>query len=346
MTLGRPGATPLRRAPAVDWPLRLDLLVNPYGPSIRVQEAIAAAAELHLPTGEREGTIRRRLAGVAGVPVEWLTLANGIDELMTALLLRRREAGPLVLFPPSDPLDERRARLLGVEVVRVARSHRFAVELADAGAELIPREATALVTSPNDPTGTLLAAQDAVRLMRRCALVVVDERHGEYGGRSLLPLVREFDNLVVLGSFETWAGLVGFPFAYAIAPAAIAGDLARFRPRPEIAAASLLAAEATLDDLDYVRASAHRVREERSRLYRTLRKLNTLRPLPSWANFLLVRVERGDAILFERELAERGIIVHRPTQPELPDHLRISAVGPESTLELKRALIEIGLTLE
>jgi histidinol-phosphate/aromatic aminotransferase/cobyric acid decarboxylase-like protein len=70
-----------------------------------------------------------------------------------------------------------------------------------------------------------------------------------------------------------------------------------------------------------------------------------LRPIPSWANFLLARVERGDAILFERELAERGIIVHRPPQPELAEHLRISAVGPESTLELKRALIEISVTL-
>jgi histidinol-phosphate aminotransferase len=346
MTFGRPGATPLRRAPAVDWPLRLDLLVNPYGPSIRVQEAIAAAADLHLPTREREGVVRRRLAGVEGVPVDWLALANGIDELLTAILLRRREAGPLVLFPPSDPIDERRARLLGVEILRVARSPRFAVELTPDQTEPIPPEATSLVTSPNDPTGTLLTAQDAVRLIRRCALVVVDERHGDYGGRSLLPLVREFDNLVVLRSFETWAGLVGFPFAYAIAPPAIAGDLVRFRPRPEIAASSLLAAEATLDDLDYVRASAHRVREEKSRLYRTLRKLNTVRPLPSWANFLLVRVERGDAVLFERELAERGILVHRPTQTELADQLRISAVGPESTQELKRALIEIGQTLQ
>jgi histidinol-phosphate aminotransferase len=329
----------------VEWPLRLDLLVNPYGPSIRVQESIAAASDLHLPTSERETAIRRSLAAGIGVPAEWLVLTCGIDETITAIFNWRRAAGPAVLFPPSDISQEHLLRGSGIEIVIVPRSHRFAVEIDPAEPWDIPRTATALILSPNDPTGTLLSPQDAVRLSRRCEIVVVDERHVDYGGRSLVPLVREFDNLVVLRTFETWAGLAGFPFAYAIAPPSLAGQIARYRPRAGLPASSLIAAEATLADLAYVRAAAHRVREERARLYRTLRKLNLVRPLPSWANFLLTRVERGDAILLERELAERGILVHRPQQPELTDYLRISAVGPESTLELKRALIEIAATV-
>ena len=345
MTPRRPGTTPLRRSPFGEGPLRLDLLVNPYGPSIRVQEAIASATDLHLPSGSRQTAVRRRLAEMVGVPADWLMLAAGIDDLLASILNWRRNAGPLLLFPPTDQADERRARTLAIEAVHQPRSFRFAVDLDPAADWDHPRNATALVMSPNDPTGTLLSAQDAVRLSRRCEIVVVDERHGEYGGRSLLPLVREFDNLVVVQTFETWAGLAGFPFAYAIAPPTLAGQIARFRLNEEIPAASLIAAEATLDDLAYLRASAHRVREEKSRLYRTLRKLNMVRPLPSWANFLLARVERGDPILFEHELAERGILVHRPLQPELSDYLRISAVSPESTTELKCTLIDVAATL-
>jgi histidinol-phosphate aminotransferase len=345
VTQRQPGAAPLRRSPFAAGPLRLDLLVNPYGPSIRVQEAIAAAADLHLPSPRREGVVRRRLAEMAGVPVNWLTLAAGIDDLLNAIFNWRRDAGPLLLFPPTDQTDERRAHILGMDVVRRPRSFRFAVDLDPAADWDVPASATAIVMSPNDPTGTLLSAQDAVRLTRRCQIVVIDERHGDYGGRSLLPLAREFDNLIIAQTFETWAGLAGFPFAYAIAPPVLSGQIARFRTKDSIPAASLIAAEATLDDLDYVRASAHRVREEKSRLYRTLRKLNMVRPLPSWANFLLARVERGDPVLFEHELAERDILVHRPLQPELRDYLRISALGPESTMELKRALIDIAATL-
>lgn len=345
MTRGGPGATPSRRVPVVEWPLRLDLLVNPYGPSLRVQEAIAAAADLHLPTGGREAAVRRALAATLGVPPEWLTLTCGIDEALAAILNLRRDGGPVVVFPPHDISHEHPITTLLRKPHTIPRSTRFAVEIDPNARWDLPPTATALVGSPNDPTGTLLSPQDAVRLSRRCALVVVDERHGEYRGRTLLPLVREFDNIVIVQTFETWAGLVGFPFAYAIAPPALAGAIARFRLRRELPAASLIAAEATLADIDYVRAAARRVREEKSRLHRTLRKLNMVRPLPSWANFLLARVERGDAVLFERELAERGILVHLPPQPELRDHLRISAVNPESTLELKRALIEIAADL-
>jgi histidinol-phosphate aminotransferase len=345
VTSRRTGTSASRRAPGVDWPLRLDLLVNPYGPSIRVQEAIAAATDLHRPTGSRERPLRRTLAETIGIGAESLVLTAGTNDAIAALLNWRRDSGPVVLFPPTDPAIAQQATRLGIERINVPRSYRFAVEINADGDWPAPPGATAYVMSPNDPTGTVLSAQDAVRLLRRCAFVIVDERHGEYGARSLAPLIREFDNLIVLRSFETWAGLAGFPFAYLIAPPTIAGQLAGFRPRSELPAATITAAEATLADLAYVQASAHRVREEKSRLYRQLRKLNMVRPLPSWANFLLVRVERGDPILFEHELAERGIVVHRPLQPELCDYLRISAVGPESTLELKRALIDIAVTL-
>lgn len=345
MTGRRPGSGATRRAPTLEWPLRLDLLVNPYGPSIRVQEAIAAASDLSLPTARRESALRRSLAEFIAFGPESLVLTAGVNEAIATVLNWCRRSGPVVLFPPTDPSLRHLVNRFGVEQMEIGRSFRFAVEIDPECPWSPPPSSVAYVMSPNDPTGTVLSAQDAVRLLRRCAYLVVDERHGEYGARSLAPLAREFDNLIVIRSFETWAGLTGFPFAYLIASPTVAGHLAQFLPRAELPASTVIAAQATLEDVAYVQASAHRVREEKARLYRQLRKLNMVRPLPSWANFLLVRVERGEPVLFEQELAERGIAVHRPLHPELRDYLRISAVGPESTLELKRALIDIATTL-
>jgi histidinol-phosphate aminotransferase len=325
--------------------LRLDRLENPYGPSIRVQEAIAAASDLAHTDPGSERRLLERIAGLHGVPPDWVFLSAGVDELINTILLWRRSDGPIVHFPPSDPREPRRSSLYGAEIAHVERTHRFQAEIDPEGGWEIADGATAYVMSPNDPTGSMLNQIDAVRLTRRCAVVVVDERHGEYGARTLRPLVREFDNLLVLQGFENWAGLSAFPFAYAIAPPRLSRELARHRLRQELPAATVIAAHATLDDLDYVRATAERVREEKARLFRMLRKLNMLRPLPSWANFLLVRIERGDPVLFEQELADRGIRVHRPLQKELDRHLRISAIGPDSTVTLKQALIEIAVDL-
>jgi histidinol-phosphate aminotransferase len=332
-------------AGALDGATRLDLLTNPHGPTIRVQEALASADDLHMPSDARAADLKTRLANVVCMPTEWLTLGNGANELIRTILVASGRKAPVVVFPPTESAGEWLAIELEREVISIPRSHRFGVDLDAERCEEIPPNAVALVMSPDDPTGANLSVQDAVRLSRTCKLVIVDERHGAYAGRSLLPLVREFDNLVVLHSLETWAGLSGFPVAYAMAPPAVSAAITRFSPAHGLAMGSVVAAMASLDDLAYVRATIARVREEKSRLYRTLRKLNMVRPLPSFANFVLVRVERGERDYFVRELAKRGIIVHRPTQPELANYFRVSATNAEQTHALKQALIEAALPL-
>jgi histidinol-phosphate aminotransferase len=279
------------------------------------------------------------------VPPNWLVLANGADEVLQMTLLWGRKRGAFVSFPPTESEGERLAKLFSYDLSTVPRSGRYMLDLDGDRVQRVPRHSIAYVMSPNDPTGTVLSPVDAVRLSRRANLVVADERHGGYSGQTILPLTREFDNLVVVQSLETWAALAGFPLAYAIAPPRLAAQLAECRPSRAIAAGSLIAAEATLDDLAYVRATVDRVREEKSHLFRTLRKLNMLSPVPSWANFLLGHVKRGSAAEISRELARRDIRVYRPPQPELEDYLRITATRPEQTDALKRALVDIAVEL-
>lgn len=323
-------------------PARLDLLPNPYGPSLHALEVLAADEALLGPADDRQNRLRQRLAERLGVGGDRLFLANGMADLLASVLLRLRGGGPLVLFPPCDPTVSRQASIHGVEVVEVRRDPTFALGLDAETASDLPDGATAFVGSPNDPTGTILGPQEAVRLARSCDLVLIDERHGEYGGRTLLPLAREFDNLVVLRSFETWAGLASLPFAYAVGPPRVVAELDEVGRAGGVAAGAAVAALATLDDLPYVEATVRRVREERGRLFRTLRKLNMLRPFPSWGNFVLGRFERGSADFFVEELAHRGILVHRPVSGGLRDCIRVSATVPEQTDRLKRALIEIA----
>ena len=346
--MSRPGASGVGlagRRPVAS-PVRLDALTNPYGASLRVPEALAALDEPVLSLDAREDALRRRIATGHGVGADAVLLTNGMDEVLTSIFLWWRRADrPVILFPPTEPAQSRHAALHGVETVQVHRGESFRLELDAALAAELPPGSLALVDSPHDPTGSVLAPQEAVRLARACRLVVVDERHVEYGARTVLPLVREFDNVVVLRTFETWAGLSWLPVAYAIGPAVLIRQLAEYRPSAAVAAGGLVAAEATLDDLPYVQATVRRVREERSRLYRSLRKLNMVRPFPSWANFLLVRVERGGRDKVARELERRGVAVHRPPQPGLAAYLRISATRPEQTDALRRALVEMAADL-
>ncbi len=346
MKLAQPGTVAARAIRgAAGSPIRLDLLGNPYGPSLHVFDALGGCDELYLPAEVRAVSLQRRLAETLGVPPSWLFLANGLEELVGLILLWRQERGPIVLGPPSTGAYGRIARAHRCDVVMVRRGPSFGLELDVETAAELPTSSTALIDSPNDPTGNVLGSQETVRLARACDLVVIDERHGEYTGRTLLPLVREFDNLLILRSFETWAGLAGLPLAFAVGPPKLIAELSSVCSGDGPAMGAVVAAAATLDDLAYVRATVSRVREERSRLYRMLRKLNMLRPFPSLANFVAARVERGGADRISRELADRDILVHRPIDCGLEHFIRVSATRPEQTDALKRALVEIAAGL-
>jgi histidinol-phosphate aminotransferase len=320
---------------------RLDLLANPLLPSLRVYEALSSEIQLRRPAALLEGALVERIAAIESVPTDWIAIGAGVDDLIVALLRAHGEPDNLVLFPPTDTSVARHAARLGITPVLVPRSLQFASDLDRAGLPAFPPNALTIVQHPNDPTGTPTTVHDAVRMIRRSRLLVLDERHAGYGARSLLPLVREFDRVVVLRTFETWAGLASLPVSYAIgAPEIIATINAAQLLR--VGAGPLIAAHASLDDARSVNLAVARIKDEKARMYRMLRKLNMVRPMPSWANFVLVRVERGDPSLYPDELLRRDIRIHVPDQPELAGYFRISAASHDATAALRAALIEIG----
>jgi len=325
--------------------IRLDVLANPFGPSEHVIDAIINADHWIGPTSNIEAQLKMALGARAGLPPTWVVLANGIDELHAMVASWRSDQGPLLVFPPTDPNVVQWLGRHASQIEEIPRGPHFSIPVTANGLSL-PRGGTAVVMSPNDPTGTAITVHEIVRLSRQCAFAVVDERHAAYSSRSIMPLVREFENLVVLQTFETWAGLPALPLAWAIAPPNVARAIERFGRPSGIARMPIVAALASLEDNASLQASVHRVMVEKGRLFRQIRKLSMISPpYASWANFFLCRIERGTNEFFVPRLAERGIDVFEVTNPELPNHLRISAVSADATNAIKQAMIDIALDL-
>lgn len=156
----------------------------------------------------------------------------------------------------------------------------------------------------------------------------------------MLPLAVEFDNVVVLRSFDAWAGFQHPICTWAVTSSRAAAELNLEHAvlEPE----SIAAALATLDNLTSLGATLRLIREERSRLYRLLRKLSFLEPVPSWGPFLAARVQlvRRDDVV--DGLLARKVRVHAPTETGLERYIRIG-IGSRSCMEsLRVALIDLA----
>jgi histidinol-phosphate aminotransferase len=330
------GRASARRCDEFDSTIRLDLTQNPYGPCPAAIEAV----ETHLesPPGSLAAAFRRRLSEVYRVPGASVHLVESLDASIRGVA--RRHIGPLITFPPSASATLIADCCRESDAVWIARGlARDAVIGPDFASDL-PENGIAVIDSPSNPLGSILSPADAVRLARASMCVVVDERFAEFSEFSLLPLALELDNVIVLRSFESWAGLSESSCSWAVAPARLveALELGPAAAKPEAIAGAM----ATLWDRPSMAATLKLVREERSRLYRFLRRLSFLEPLPSWAPFITARVSMTPRQNLIEGLMKRGIRIHAPAEPGLEEYVRIG-IGSRTAMDrLRAALLELG----
>jgi len=94
----------------------------------------------------------------------------------------------------------------------------------------------------------------------------LDEAYAEFAEKSLISLVREYDNLVVGRTLSKAFGLAGLRLGYAVAPPWLAAWYRRVAPLFSMSSASLAAGVVALKDLDYMKKTTAKIIAERERL--------------------------------------------------------------------------------
>lgn len=325
--------------------IRLNSDENPYGCSLSVQDVLGASDLYHLPPDPMCSDLRAALSDYTGFAPERIVAGAGTTELTERLLHAFLDSGDAVITcPPSLPHHSPGASRARVTLVQVPRKDNFDVD-PEAIITAMRRQTNikmVMLSSPNNPTGNTTPHTDVVHLLHTGVWVLVDETYFELSDRTVAPLVAEFDNLVVLRSFGPWAGLHGLPLGYAICSPRAAARLQRLSPPGGVNRAAQLAGLASLQDRENLMQRVRRIRLERGRLFRQLRKLNLLQPYPSGAPFLLCRMTRGEASRVQRHLQDDGILVKSISDRWLSNHLRIGVGRPEDTNQLIASLKQLA----
>lgn len=337
-----PESLSARLSMPLDMILKLDSNENPYGASISVQEALGSFDRYHFYPDAQATSLRERLAIYCGVRASSIMVGNGSDELIDLTLLSILDPGDEIIIPePTFGVYRARTELFrGVPMI-VPRTQSFDLDIPAMLDAITPRTKAMFLTSPNNPTGNLTPSSEVVQLLETGVLVIMDEAYYEFSGKTAMPLTQEFDNLIVLRTFSKWAGLAGMRIGYGVFPEQIAEQLWKVKPPFNVSAAALQAAEASLDDIEYLHLSINRIRNETRRMRRMLGTIEYLTPYPTVANYVLCKVEGADAHVVHQRLADHGIMI-RAYGGQLRDYLRFSTGRPEDTNRLLSALQRIG----
>lgn len=305
--------------------IRLNGNENPYGTSPKVAQALGSFSGYnHYPDpGQRR--LRARLAKYVGVDSEWIVAGNGSDELIDLTLRIFLDRGENIMEPsPTFGMYAFCAQLCGGGVIAVPRDQQFNIDVDAVRLAINPTVKAILFASPNNPTGNLASESEIRQLLALGCVVMVDETYYEFCGHTVIPLIHEYPNLIVLRTLSKWAGLAGLRIGMGIMNPEVASLMMRMKPPYNVNLAAELALFAALDDREWLMEKVNSIVAERDRMFSLLSAIPGVKPWPSQANFILCQVPAGMGRTIYESLAKLGIFVRYFSDPRLVDCIRIS----------------------
>lgn len=214
-------------------------------------------------------------------------------------------------------------------------------------------ERTRLVylANPNNPTGTLLSAEELARLhsgLRSDILLVLDQAYAEYLSPEQddagLELAKGASNIFITRTFSKIYGLAGERIGWGYGHSALIDAMHRIRGPFNVTTVGQMAATAALHDQDFVAQSRAHNDQWRAWLDQQLSAMGNhgIRVVPSATNFLLVLFEGAiSAETAYLSLMEKGYIVRWLPGQGLANGLRITIGTEAETRGLAKALRQI-----
>ncbi len=325
-----------------DQVIRLNGNENPYGPSPKVLEALGSFQNYnHYPDPDQR-RLREILSDYLDVPTDHIVAGNGSDELIDLLLRIFVGVGDNIIIPsPTFGMYAFSSEICGGEAVSVPRDENFEIDVEAIKLAITPKSKACFFASPNNPTGNIATESQIRSILDIGIIVVVDETYYEFCGHTVLPLLQDYPNLVVLRTFSKWAGLAGLRVGLGVMDPVIAQTIMSMKPPYNVNLAAEIALIASLEDRLTLTQRIKAIVEERDRMMGLLQEVPGVKPWPSQANFILCGLPQGRGQEIFEGMCRRGIFPRYFNSSTLKDYMRISVGLPEETDRVVAALADL-----
>lgn len=315
--------------------IKLNANENPYPPAPSVIKAIekfkggslkkypdADAKPLAAAIAEREGLKR-----------ENVFVGNGSDDVLALCFRAFFNSDKPVIYPDiTYSFYPVWCDMLRIPYETIPVDEDFGINAADYKRE----NGGVVIANPNAPT-SIGRGLDFIREILDAnpdSVVIVDEAYVDFGGTSAIPLLAEYENLVVTQTFSKSRSMAGMRIGCAFANTELisalyaAKDSYNSYPLDSVA---IEAGVASIEDEEYFRATLEKVIATRDRLTAELRGMGFTLP-DSCTNFVFAEHPKYSAKDICEFLKTRDIYVRYFKKQRIDNRLRIT-VGTDEEID-------------
>ncbi|MCP5162999.1 MAG: histidinol-phosphate transaminase [Hahellaceae bacterium] len=300
---------------AADNVIKLDAMENPWpwpGDLMASwQEKLTQVQVNRYPDPGASG-VKAGLRVVMNAPEDChILLGNGSDEIIQIIAMAMAKPGAKLLsVEPAFVMYSMIAKLTGLDYVGVPLQADFSLDLAGMLAAIeLHQPAIIFLAQPNNPTGNLFDLASIRQIIERAeGLVVLDEAYTAFTDANMLPLLREYDNVVVMRTLSK-VGLAGLRLGMLFGKAEWLDEFDKVRLPYNINSLTQLSAEFALQHYEPLLQQSAAIIKSRASLQEVLRQLSGVEVFPSEANFVLVRVTACSARAVFESMKAQGVLI-------------------------------------
>ena len=311
--------------------VKLNTNESPFPPSPAVLAAVSReAGRLNLYSDPECTELKSAAAELYGVKPEQVLPVNGSDEILYfAFLAYGDEENAFAFADISYGFYPVYASFCKAPSRLIPLKEDFSLDYRD---YLGIREHI-LIANPNAPTGICLPVDQIEAILRANPdrLVIIDEAYIDFGGESCVPLIEQYDNLLVIQTFSKSRSLAGARLGFGIGSEALIRDLntVKYSINPyNVNRMTQAAGVAAIQDGAYYKENARRIIITRGETQRRLAELG-FTVLPSTANFVFAGDGPIDGGALYFELKARGVLVRHFTKERIRNYCRITIGTPQ-----------------
>ena len=289
--------------------------INPLGPPVSAINAINAGIDqLTAYPDPQYRYLRSTLSKKWALPQTCFFPGNGSAALMNwAARELSRQAQVTHLLTPAFNDYYRALNTFDVSL----KMHRLNFEIETDYLDLTIDEDVSshglILNNPHNPSGKLFHRADILSALKRFALVVIDEAFMDFlpfkQQESLISLVTDYSNLIILRSLTKFYSLPGLRLGYAAANPEILERWQQWQDPWSINTLAALAGDAVLEDNSFSQRTWDWLPGAREQLWQELQKLPGLSPIKSCVNFMLVKTQIPSPHIQEQLLKQYRILI-------------------------------------
>jgi len=320
--------------------IKLNTNESPFPPSAAaLKMASEALTTLQLYSDPECKQLVQAAADYYRVGKDEILFTNGSDEILDfAFMAFCDESTPAVFPDITYGFYSVFAELHHVPYEQLPLREDFTIRVED----YLDVQKTVFLANPNAQTGVALSRDEIERIVKSNPkhVVVVDEAYVDFGAESCVPLIHQYDNLLVTQTFSKSRSLAGARLGFGIGSAALIRDLntIKYSTNPyNVNSLTMAAGIGALQDDGYRAKNCAAVMKTRAETAAALRELGFLLT-DSSSNFLLARHPGISGKILYQKLRERGILVRHFDTPRLCEYNRIT-IGSEGQMKALLAAV-------